>query len=205
MHHKEMGDFALIHKMSTIYKKLQSTHGREIFFQSHSDFRMWKIRTFLNAEGQESEWAELAAEMVLVSSYVKWANSPHPHMHLEVQVRWWGQRPSTWQTWATLGVPFHTTELFMAILIFQFLGQMLRNKRQLREAPNFKELPMHRGARKVGGCMLQVFYHLPKVHMLGRFWREETLCWCIKGVGAHLQHLCISLFSLGSPLETGRG
>lgn len=121
---------------------------------------------------------ELAAEMVLVSSYVKWANGPHPHMHLEVQVRWWGQRPSTWQTWATLGVPFHTTELFMAILIFQFLGQMLRNKRQLRKAPNFKELPMHRGARKVGVLPSSEGAHVGKVLKRGNTMLVYQRCWC---------------------------
>lgn len=104
-----------------------------------------------------------------------------------------------------LRVPFHTTEFFSAILIFQFLGQVLRNQRRLRKAPTFKELPTHRGARKVDGCMLQVLYQHPRVHKLGRLWTEETLCWCIKPLAPHLQHLWISLFSLDWPLETGRG
>lgn len=103
------------------------------------------------------------------------------------------------------GIPFHTTELFSPILIFQFLGQVLRNQRWLRKFPTFKELPTHRGDRKVDGCMLQVLYQHPRVHKLGRLWTEETLCWCIKSPATHLQHLWISLFSLGSPLETGRG
>lgn len=160
------------------------------------------------------------AQLHLISTVRAWRRPQHSYLFFHmckglmalpvdiqehaVEVMNSGPAPGSCATFCS----FHScNQRFPEIPIFQFLQQVPRNQRWSRRASASKDLPTHRVAKEVGGCVshtwLCVHGRLPRCQRngSGRFGIGQSPCFCIKHDVSTPEALTVFL---ALPLGTGR-